>query len=230
MESIEEIYQKAVALKNGSRSLLIFTLLTAILSGMAGEGRAQTFAEWFKQGSTQKKYLLQQIAALQVFSSYLRQGYRVAHQGLGSISNSLTSEHGLHADYYNSLKVANPAVRYSPQVKEILQWQADILTAFSALTRLASLSPDEQSYLASVQAAVLKDCDKEISTLQSMLSDGKLQMSDADRLALLNKIHSGMADNYRFSIRFTNQARLFAAQRMREQADIVNSKKLHGIN
>lgn len=98
------------------------------------------------------------------------------------------------------------------------------------MTRLASLSPDEQSYLASVQAAVLKDCDKEISTLQSMLSDGKLQMSDADRLALLNKIHSGMADNYRFSIRFTNQARLFAAQRMREQADIVNSKKLHGIN
>lgn len=230
MESIEEIYQKAGALKNGSRSLLIFTLLTGILSGMAGEAHAQTFAEWFKQGSTQKKYLLQQIAALQVFSSYLRQGYQVAHQGLGSISKSLTTEHGLHAGYYSSLKVANPAVRTSPQVKEILQWQADILTAFSALARLAGMSPDEQRYLASVQAAVLQDCDEEISTLQGILSDGKLQMSDAERLALLNKIHGGMADNYRFSVSFTNQARLYAAQRLREQADIVNSKKLHSIN
>ena len=44
--------------------------------------KAQTFAEWFQQGATQKKYLLQQIAALQVYIGYVQKGYSIAKKGL----------------------------------------------------------------------------------------------------------------------------------------------------
>jgi len=44
----------------------IFLFLLLVVS--AGSNlQAQTFAEWFQQKKTQKKYLLQQIAALQVY-------------------------------------------------------------------------------------------------------------------------------------------------------------------
>ena len=42
--------------------------------------RAQTFAEWFRQSATQKKYLLQQIAALQVYIGYVQKGYSIAKE------------------------------------------------------------------------------------------------------------------------------------------------------
>ena len=48
---------------------------------------AQTLAEWVSQKVTQKKYLLQQIAALQVYSGYLSKGYSIAKDGLNTTFN-----------------------------------------------------------------------------------------------------------------------------------------------
>ena len=48
---------------------------------------AQTWAEWFRQKATQKKYLLQQIAALHVYSGYLSKGYSIAKDGLNTIKS-----------------------------------------------------------------------------------------------------------------------------------------------
>ena len=42
-------------------------LIMFLLGMLATTTQAQTFAEWFKQKKTQKKYLVQQIAALQVY-------------------------------------------------------------------------------------------------------------------------------------------------------------------
>ncbi len=60
---------------------------------------AQTFAEWFSQKKTQRKYLLAQIAALNTYSNYLRTGYRVAKGGLGSITSNVGDELKLHTVY-----------------------------------------------------------------------------------------------------------------------------------
>lgn len=63
---------------------LIVLILFAILST---DVKAQTFAEWFRQSATQKKYLLQQIAALQVYIGYVQKGYSIAKEGLSAISD-----------------------------------------------------------------------------------------------------------------------------------------------
>lgn len=216
-------------MKGSSRSLLVFTLCTAIYSGMSTEARAQTFAEWFHQNSTQKKYLLQQIAALQVFSTYLKQGYQVAHNGLGSISGSLSSENSLHTGYYNRMEVAGAPVKNDGQVKEILSWQKDILNILAIIDQIDGLTSEEKTYLSSVRSAVLKDCDQQISTLQNVITDGKVKMSDADRLVIIDKIHSAMQENYHFAIGFTNQAKAYATQRKQEQNDVLFSKQINEI-
>ena len=45
--------------------------------------KAQTFAEWFQQKKTQIKYLTEQIAALEQYGNYVKQGYRIAQGGWG---------------------------------------------------------------------------------------------------------------------------------------------------
>ncbi|MGN6396687.1 MAG: hypothetical protein ACTHMI_14045 [Mucilaginibacter sp.] len=208
--------------------LLIVSLLT--IGFTTGQVRAQTFAEWFRQSSTQKKYLLQQIAALQVYSTYLRKGYAVAKGGLGSISGSLLSENDLHGNYYSSLKNVNPAIAGNGHVKEIVRWQNNILLLTDSWKKIDGLTMDEESYLEAVRTALLADCSQIINTLQEVVSDGKLEMSDADRLKLIAKLQGQMKDNYRFATGFSGQAKAYASQRGLEINNTQTLKKTYGIN
>jgi hypothetical protein len=230
MESIKEIRASAAGISKRARSLLVFSFITAISTGMAASVKAQTFAEWFSQKKTQKKYLLQQIAALQAFSGSLKQGYHIAANGMGSISGYLKDEHGLHTTYYSRLKIADPLVKDNTMVREIMERQRDILARLQELKRINGLTREEKSYLTKVSEAVLNDCDQQLKTLQTVISDNKIEMSDSERLSLLTKIHSSMMDNYRFASGFTTQAKMVVIRRQQEGQQATAVKQLYGIN
>jgi hypothetical protein len=223
MGSINKIRKQARVLLTGS-------LLSAFLTGMATQSQAQTFAEWFSQKKTQKKYLLQQIAALQVYSGYLKHGYNIATNGLGSISAYLKSENTRHDTYYNRLRIMDPVVKNNPMVKEILAWQQDILKRTQEISWCSCMTAAETNYLASVRDAVLKDCDQQLNTLQNVVGDSKLEMSDADRIASVSKIHAAMLANYRFASSFAGQVKILAIRREQEKNQVVVSKRINGIN
>lgn len=230
MESISHISRQSAMIRRRARTLLVFSLFTAINTGMAATAKAQTFAEWFKQKKTQKKYLVQQIEALAVYSGYLKKGYRIATNGLGSISGSLKIENGQHTTYYNRLKTVDGEVKNNPMVIDILTWQKNILKRLAVIGQTAGLTREELNYLSDVREAVLKDCDNQINTLQNVLHNGNLEMSDAERLALISQVHAGMLDNYRFTSGFTAQVQIYAGQRRQEQNQTVSTKRFYGIN
>lgn len=230
MESIKSLKVRTRHVRLHARFLLVFSLFTAISGGMAVSADAQTFAEWFSQKKTQKKYLLQQIAALQVYSTYLKQGYGIATNGLDNISGYLKSENGLHQTYYARLKTADPLVKDNAMVKDILAWQQDILKRTQELNQTGSMSTAEKQYLSNVCAAVLKDCDQQLATLQNVITDNKVEMSDAERLALITKIHSAMLANYEFSSVFDAQVKIVALRRQQEENQVAVSKHVYGIN
>ena len=217
MESINQLKAQSAGNRRRTRFLQVFALFTVICTGMAATAKAQTFAEWFEQNKTQKKYLLQQIVALQVFSGYLKQGYQVATNGMSSISGSLKKENALHTTYYNRMKTVDPVVKNNPMVKDITAWQQDILKRLQDLTTISGLTTDEKNYMFNVKTAVLKDCDQQLNTLQNVITDGKMEMSDAERIALLTKIHTAMMDNYRFASGFAAQAKIYAVQKQQGQ-------------
>lgn len=200
-----------------------------ICSGLREQACAQTFAEWFRQSSTQKKYLLQQIEALEVYSGYLKKGYSIAKGGLGSISGSLLAENGLHTAYYNELKRVNPAVANDSRVKEIVQWQKDIMMLLDQWAKINGLATNEQLYLQQVRSSVYKDCDEVLSNLQNVVTDGIMEMSDADRLKLIGQLHNEMQANYRFAVGFTAQAKSYAAQQRQGQTGAQVLAKTYGI-
>jgi Na+-translocating ferredoxin:NAD+ oxidoreductase RnfG subunit len=230
MESIKTITTKPANIRQRARSLLVFALFTTISTGMALKTQAQTFAEWFSQKKTQRKYLQQQIAALQVYSGYLKQGYGIATNGLGSISDYLNSENNLHNTFYNRLKTADPVVKNNTMVKDILAWQQDILKRTGEINQVSGMTAAERSYLSGVCKAVLNDCDQQLSTLQNVINDNKVEMSDAERLALVTKVHSAMLANYQFTSGFAAQVKLLAIRRQQEGNQVTVSKRIYGIN
>lgn len=209
---------------------LMRNIMILALVGTITHARAQTFAEWFKQSSTQKKYLLQQIEALQVYSGYLKKGYSIAKGGLGSITGSLLSENGLHDTYYNGLKKVNPMVAKDSRVKAIVRWQGDIMLLLNQWVQIDGLTPDEKLYLQQVRSSVDQDCEEVLTNLQNVISDGKLEMSDADRIKLIGRLHTEMQANYRFAADFTVQLKIYAAQRQQEQITTQVLVKTYGIH
>jgi len=216
--------KQAKRLGKKTKRLLAFAMVTAAMSHCA---QAQTFAEWFSQKKTQKKYLLQQIAALQVYSGYLKTGYSIAKGGLGSIGNYLGDEYGLHGDYYQRLKIVNSAVNNDPQVNDILRWQSDILTQTNAVKKQVGLSQQESDYITKVCRALLADCDARMNDLEMIVSDNKIEMSDEQRLRQVARLHQAMQDNYRFAAGFHSQLILYVRNKTQAQKDHNTLNKLY---
>ena len=187
----------------------------------------QTFAEWFSQKKTQRKYLVQQIAALNAYRLAAVKGYHMAKGGLGAIGGYLSSEYLLHDTYYSGLKKVNPAIKNDPQVKDILIWQQAIITTTAQLKRQQGLTADEAAYVKSVCGAVLKDCNAELSDLETIISDNKSEMSDEERLRQIGRLHSNMQDNYCFVAGFVNQLKGYLWQRSSEKKNVNTLKSLY---
>lgn len=229
MESSDQMVVRAKDIFNRSKRLLAFTIMTVTAATLASNLKAQTFSEWFKQKSTQKKYLLQQIAALQVYAAYYKAGNSIAHNGFGLITGSLKSEIGLHTTYYSKLKSVNPVVKNNNQVSDIMQWQKDILTRMGNLENTRNLTDEEKKYIIQVKVALYNDCNAQITELQNVLTDSKLLMSDEERLNQIGFIHTAMQSNYRFASTFSDQVKVYEIQRGQENNSVITQKKINGI-
>jgi hypothetical protein len=229
MESINRLKIQADEIRRKSKKLLALAIMTVAASAFIPKVKAQTFAEWFDQKNTQKMYLLQQIAALHVYATYYKQGNNIAHNGLGSINSLLTSENGLHNAYYNNLKNVSSVVKNNKQVSDIMQWQKDILTRIGNLDKTANLNDNEKKYVVQVKSALFNDCNEQVTELQNLVIDNKLQMSDEERLKHIGVIHKAMQDNYQFASSFANQVKVYAFRRVQENNNVTGEKKIYGI-
>ena len=195
--------------------------------------KAQTFSEWFDQKNTQKKYLLQQIAVLQVYIADAQKGYKIAKQGLDFIGNMKKGEFDLHNDFFNSLKNVNPSVSKDAKVKDIATIQSNILDCCNqAKKQLQSggmLSSDELQYINGVFDRLLQDCNELLDELKTVITSGKLEMKDDERIKRIAKIHTEMQDNYTFVQNFSNEAKVMAAARSVDKNDINASRSINNI-
>lgn len=212
------------------KKIILFSLL---LVSVAGNLKAQTFAEWTRQKKTQKKYLLQQIAALQVYIGYAQKGYNIAKEGLATIGGFTRGEFDLHTGYFHSLKSVNPAIRRYVKVADIFSLQIKIVQNYNRSYRHLNgsnvISNNELAYVGRVFRRLLDDCDKVLEELLVITTDGKLEMKDDERMERIDMLYLNMQDKYTFSQSFSNDIKSLAASRIKEKTDVQTSRVLQGI-
>lgn len=209
--------------------IILFLLIAAIHTS-----QAQTWSEWTKQKKTQRKYLVQQIAALKVYAGYVREGYRIAKKGLNTIGSFKHGEFSLHTDFFNSLKTVNPKVRRSVKVGQTIEIQLRMVQDYNRTVRQlrdgGMLSIDELEYLSRVFGRLMVDCSQTIDALIDVITSGALEMTDDQRLSRIDALHSEMQQKYTFLQGFTNDTKVMALSRKNEETDVKTSRALHGIN
>jgi hypothetical protein len=209
----------------------LFILLLVFCGWITLHAQTPNFNEWFRQKKTQRKYLLEQIAALKVYLEYLKKGYEIVDKGLTTIGEIKNGTFTLDKDYLNSLKKVSPVVKNSPKVAEVLMYQRSIITDLKKFVAECSkdenLSATEVRYIEDVYANMLKECDASIDELTVITTSGEAEMKDDERLLRLDKVHDDMQDKYTFTQDFIDSTRLLSLERAKEKNQIKDSGKLY---
>ena len=181
----------------GARLLIIAIASVLLATATLSRCQAQTWNEIFKQKKTQIKYLGEQIAALQVYLDYARKGYQLVGNGLSLVKDITGGEFSLHNAFVSGLKQVSPAVRDDIRVAEIVALQAAILKSFSGIKGSSFLSRDQLLYVAEVADGVVSDCLADMEELLLVITSGKLEMKDDERLNRLEGIYGRMLEKIR---------------------------------
>lgn len=198
-----------------------------------GYSQAQFVGGFFSQQSTQRKLMAEQIAGWQVYLGALKTGYHITETGLNSAHDLKNGTYGLHTAYFNSLEQINPAVQNNPKGKAIVAISQQIAQTFtneiSWQQKEKQLTANEMTYLQKVADNLLNACKTDLSELNDVLSPGKLQLTDQQRLDRLDKLYAAMQDKQAFAGSFTAKCRRLALARKQDKANRDQIKKLYGI-
>jgi hypothetical protein len=170
---------------------LVF-LVIGLLLGRYAIG--QTTAGILDQNATQLKYLAEQIAALRSYTAVLQQGYEMVGGGLDKIGNIKDADLTMHADYFKSLETVNPAVAGDIRLNTIRAICRNTMA-------LANLLPDWNEELGPMIAANLDSaCEQDENWLEMVITDGDLQLEDAQRLAMIGMLYEQARARYAFTV------------------------------
>ncbi len=208
----------------------ITILLLVVLCCGAAQAQTPNWNEWFRQKKTQRKYLIQQIAALKVYLEYLKKGYKIVDKGLTAIGDIKDGTFTMDKDYLNSLKQVSPVVKNSPKLNEVIAYQNSIRKDLYRLVldsrKDENLSSDEVEYIEEVYKNMLEECEASIDELIVITTSGEAEMKDDERLLRLDKVHDDMQDKYAFTQDFISSTRLLGVERAKEKNQIKRSEQL----
>ncbi|MBC9797586.1 hypothetical protein [Sinomicrobium weinanense] len=213
-----------------TKTLWVFLLVGFFAINTA---RAQTFSEWWRQKKAQKKYLLQQIAALQVYIGYARKGYSIAKDGLNFIGDLKNGEMNLHADYFRSLGKVNPHIREYAKIGDIIALEyrmaGDYSQILKQLRQSDAFNKDELDYFVRVFGKTLDFFSDTLDELIAVSTDGHLEMTDDARLERIDLLYKRMTEHYTFFRVFRMECTLLAMARLREEEDTRTSRLLYNL-
>lgn len=208
-------------------------LLMVIICCSVSCVQAQTFNEWFKQKKTQIQYLVDQIAALKVYSESLEKGYKITNGGLKFIHGIKEGDFDLHEMYFNSLKKVNAQVKSYSKIADIILKQTAILKACKKQKKLMresmEFSDEELNYSDKVFENLLDGCGEIIDQLTAVLSDGIFEMKDGERIEIIDQLYDQMEERYAFLQNFGDETYILSIQRMKDRNDVKTLRDGFGI-
>ncbi|MBC9795359.1 hypothetical protein IBL28_05245 [Sinomicrobium sp. FJxs] len=195
--------------------------------------QGQTFSEWWRQKKTQKKYLIQQIVALQMYIGYARKGYSIAKDGLNFIGDLKNGEVNFHSDYFQSLEKVNPNIKQYAQVTEIMVLQYQMTREYSQslkqLNQSKAFNEKELEYLCGVFERTLDFSLDTLNELIEICTNGDLEMTDDARLERIDLLYNQMLEHYGFYQEFSKESKQLALARLQEKGDTQKIRLMYNL-
>lgn len=215
---------KGIAVSKPIRFLGLSFLLFFVGTSAFG----QTWGEFFNQKKTQKKYLVEQLVALKMYAGYLKKGYDIVGSGISTVKDIKNGEFNLHSTFFTSLKNVNPAIKKNAKIASIISLQISIVKALKSICDNDGLELSDNQYILDVKDKVTDDCLVDMEELLLVITSGRLELTDDERIERLDSIYEMMRDKAAFAQSFTAQVNLLIHQRKNEQKSINHLRELYG--
>ncbi|MBC9909119.1 hypothetical protein [Chitinophaga varians] len=191
----------------------------------------QTAAEWFNQKKTQKKYLIAQIAALQTYIAWLKDGYKIANGGLTTISKIKDGDISVHTLFFNDLKRLNPSLQKNRKLLDLalaqlslyqyckdIRWQLRVINALPA-NQLTTVDRLYGQFIAQIGEDVFSFID--------IISNTAVNMNDFYRLKMIDQLYNDFQTRKVFIQHVSDQLLSYASANQRDETEISNFRKLY---
>jgi hypothetical protein len=126
----------------------------------------------------------------------------------------------------------SPAVSRYKKIGVIMQMQLSIIREFKSnyqrFVAAGVFSPDEILYMGRVYNQLLDESLKNISDLTTVTTAGRVRMTDAERLAQIDRIYQDTQGKLLFLRSFNNQNALLMVQRIKGRQETEDMKKIIG--
>jgi hypothetical protein len=192
-------------------------------------GRAQSVSDVIQQLMLD----YQKLASLKNILGQMYTGYSVLTKGYGAVKEVAQGNFSLHEAFLDGLYLVSPAVRKYPRVTDIINEQAALITEYKsasgAFGRDQHFSRDELVYMMNIYNNLVSQSLKNLDDLSMIVTDSKLRMSDAERLAAIDHIYLESHNQLSYLRRFNDQTAKISWQRAQGTADKQGVKSMYGL-
>ena len=152
---------------------------------------------------------------------------------LGEISDWVEKQKKLYEDYYDELWRVKSALTYYQKVKDIIQKQlliaAEYKQALSLFRQDKHFTSDDIAYMEKTYSGILNESVKNLEGLLLVIDSFSTQMTDANRLDLINTAANNVEQNLTDLRQFNSQNIRLSLSRSKDQLEIDAVKILYGI-
>ena len=190
----------------------------------------------FAQTQEAKQLLLdvEKLAQLKNILTDLKKGYEIVSNGYTTIEHISEGNYNMHDLFLSRLLKISPVVKNYKRVADIISMQLEIVSEYKNALRQfkasGQLNLDEINYVQRVYSNLFNQSVHNLEALASVVTAGKLRMSDDERLDAIDGIWKQVSDQLTFLRHFNNETKILALQRAKEQHDVSTMNQLYNVN
>ena len=174
---------------------------------------------------------IEKLSQLKSILSDLYKGYELLKTGYNTIKDISEGSFNLHKAFLDGLLAVSPVVQKYERIAQIIDLQYRIVKEYKVAKQryqaCGRFSPDELEYISKVYFNLVDQSAKNLETLITVVTAGKLRMDDAQRLREIDQIYFDTNQQFLFLRHFNNGTDLLATARIRQDKDIGNFAGRH---
>lgn len=153
---------------------------------------------------------------------------------LTEIADWTEKQKNLYSGYYEELWKIKTAIAYYKRIKDLTAKQVAIVDeykwAWNLFKQDKHFNIDELNYMEKVYSGILEQSIDNLDQILLVVSSFKTQMSDGDRLEIINKAADKMDENYSSLKKFNSLNISTSIQRAKSLDETAKLKEIYGID
>lgn len=159
----------------------------------------------------------QKLAGMKSTLNQMYHGYAVLTRGYDAVRGVSMDNFNLHKAFLDAQLFVSPAIRSCPRTGDIIRNQQTLMAEYHSAKRNFDnnqlLTASESQFMSAVYSNLTRASSDNLAELERVTSDGRLRMTDAERLRAIDRLYLQSEDQLSYLRKFNEQVNVVIRQR-----------------